>query len=69
MYVACQTADDLDWILDTVGDDNIVIGSDYGHNDTSSELEALKVLKESGKAPASSVDKILDSNARALYAL
>ncbi len=69
MYVACQTADDLDWILDTVGDDNIVIGSDYGHNDTSSELEALKVLKESGKAPASSVDKILDALSRALYAL
>jgi len=69
MYVACQTADDLDWVLDTVGDENIVIGSDYGHNDTSSELRALSVLKQSGRIPSSSADKILEDNARRLYAL
>jgi predicted TIM-barrel fold metal-dependent hydrolase len=69
MFVACQTADDLDWVLDTVGDDNIVVGSDYGHNDTSSELRALSNLKTSGRIPSSSVDKILEDNARRLYAL
>ena len=69
MYVACQTADDLDWVLDSVGDDNIVIGSDYGHNDTSSEILALTNLRESGKVPKSSADKILEANARRLYAL
>jgi len=67
MYVACQTADDLDWVLECAGDENIVIGSDYGHNDTSSEIEALTRLKESGKVPATSASKILDANARALY--
>jgi predicted TIM-barrel fold metal-dependent hydrolase len=69
MYVACQTADDLDWVLETVGDDNIVIGSDYGHNDTSSELKALSNLRDSGRVPAGSAAKILEDNARALYAL
>jgi predicted TIM-barrel fold metal-dependent hydrolase len=69
MYVACQTADDLTTILECVGEDNIVIGSDYGHNDTSSEIEALRRIREKGDVPDSVVDKILDDNARALYAL
>jgi predicted TIM-barrel fold metal-dependent hydrolase len=69
IYVACQTSDDLSWVLEYVGDDNIVIGSDYGHNDTSSELVALRKLKSSGKVPASSVDKMLGENAKRLYSM
>ncbi len=69
MFVACQTADDLPGIVDCVGEDNIVIGSDYGHNDTSSEIEALRRLREKEAVPPAVLDKILDDNARALYAL
>lgn len=69
MYVACQTADDLDWVLECAGDDNIVIGSDYGHNDTSSEIKALSRLQENGKVSTACAQKILNTNARALYGL
>jgi predicted TIM-barrel fold metal-dependent hydrolase len=69
IFVACQVTDDLDYILDRVGDDNIVVGTDYGHNDTSSEIEALRRLRSDGKIPSKSADKILDDNARRLYAL
>ena len=54
-------------MLKYAGEDNLVIGSDYGHNDTSTELEALKHLKESGEVEERVVNKILDDNARALY--
>jgi predicted TIM-barrel fold metal-dependent hydrolase len=69
IYVACQTDDDLPYVLGYAGEDTLVIGSDYGHADTSSELEALRHLKTAGTIPARAVDKILDDNARALYAL
>lgn len=69
LFVACQTDDDLPYVLKYAGEDNIIIGSDYGHNDTSSELEALRHLKESGEVEPRIVNKILDDNARALYAL
>lgn len=69
VYVACQTDDDLPYVLQYAGEDNLVIGSDYGHDDTSAELEALRRLKQAGTVPARVVDKILDDNARALYAL
>jgi predicted TIM-barrel fold metal-dependent hydrolase len=47
----------------------LVIGTDYGHNDTSSEIMALRKLQEDGNVPADAVNKILDNNPRALYAL
>ena len=67
IYVACQTSDDLAYILEHVGDDHIVLGTDYGHNDTASELNALRKLKTDGKVPGASIDKILGDNPQALY--
>ena len=69
MFVACQTNDDLPHIMKYVGDTNLMIGSDYGHDDTSSELEALRNLGETGGLSPNSVSKILDDNPRRLYAI
>lgn len=69
IYVACQTDDDLPYVLKYAGEDHLVIGTDYGHNDTSSEIQALRKLKEDGEVPPHVINKILDDNARALYGL
>lgn len=69
IFVACQTDDDLPYVLQYAGEDNLVIGSDYGHADTSSELEALRRLKQQGEVGSSAIGKILDDNPRKLYSL
>jgi len=69
LYVACQTDDDLPYVLQYAGEDNLVIGSDYGHDDSSSELEALRILRQDGSVSRRAIDKMLDDNARALYGL
>jgi predicted TIM-barrel fold metal-dependent hydrolase len=69
MYVACQTDDDLPYVLQYAGEDNLVIGTDYGHADNSAEIEALRHLKEMGEVSPQVIDKILYDNPRALYAL
>ncbi len=69
IYVACQTDDDLSYVLGYSGEDQLVIGTDYGHNDTSSEITALRKLKEDGSVAPRVVQKILDDNARRLYAI
>ncbi|MFT5538992.1 MAG: putative TIM-barrel fold metal-dependent hydrolase [Alphaproteobacteria bacterium] len=69
VYVTCQTNDDLPRVLECAGDDNIVIGTDYGHSDFSSDIEALRLLRENADLPKGAVDKILWDNARALYGL
>ncbi len=67
VYVTCQTDDDLAYILEYAGEDNLVIGSDYGHSDNASEIEALRKLKNDGKVSARVIDKILQNNPCALY--
>jgi hypothetical protein len=69
MYVACQVTDDLPYVLQYAGEDNLVVGTDYGHHDTSTEIEALRLLRTGGKISPVAVDKILGPNARALYGL
>ena len=69
LYVACQSDDDVPYLVQCMGEDNLLIGSDYGHADTASELAALDNLRKvHGLEPRVS-DKILDANARAFYGL
>ena len=69
MFVACQTDDDMAYVLKYAGEGNLVAGTDYGHADTSSELEALIRMRERADVPPDVMDKALDDNARALYGL
>ena len=48
---------------------NVVIGSDYGHADNATEIEALRRLRQEGEVSPQVINKILDDNARALYGL
>ncbi len=69
IFVACQVTDDLAHVLDHIGPDNLVVGTDYGHHDTSTQIEALRMIRDDGKLPAEIVDKILGDNAARLYGL
>ena len=42
IYVTCQVDEDLPYILQYVGEDNLIVGSDYTHRDPSMELEFLR---------------------------
>ena len=41
IWVGCETNDDLPYIIDTAGEDHLVVGTDYGHADSATELLAL----------------------------
>jgi predicted TIM-barrel fold metal-dependent hydrolase len=69
VYVTCQTDDDLEDVLKYSGEDNLVIGTDYGHADNAAEIEALRKLRNEGRLPGRVIDKILDNNPRSLYGL
>ena len=69
LYVACQTIDDLGYVVDRVGDDNLIIGTDYGHRDTTAEIDALRKLRDDGKVGEATANKILSANPKRLYGL
>lgn len=71
-YVACQTNDDLPYILKYGTEGSLMIGTDYSHADQSAEIQALDVIEqraEKGEIPASVARKILDDNPRRFYGL
>ena len=69
LFVACQTDDDLAYVLKYSGEDSLMIGSDYGHADNASELLALRRLKEKDELDPKVVDKILSTNPARFYGL
>jgi predicted TIM-barrel fold metal-dependent hydrolase len=68
-FITTQHTDDISWLLSELGDDNLIIGTDYGHRDTATEIEALQRLGADGNLPAAAVDKILRTNPGRLYGL
>jgi predicted TIM-barrel fold metal-dependent hydrolase len=69
IYVTTETNDDFDFVLKYAGEDNLVIGTDYGHTDASSEVDAIDIFRANSTVPESVKKKILDDNPRALYAI
>ncbi len=69
MYVACEVTDDIPYILQYAGEDNIVIGTDYGHHDPSTEINAFTLLRQRNDLSPEAIRKITDTNARVLYGL
>lgn len=69
LYVACETDEDIPYILKSTGEDHLVIGTDYGHADPHMDINAVQRLRNRTDLEPRVINKILDDNARALYAL
>ena len=67
VYVACQTTDDFSYVVEYAGEDNLMVGTDYGHADYSNDIEAIQTLARGGRISPSLGQKILDDNPKRLY--
>ncbi len=68
VYVTTQTSDDIAYITDVVGEDTLVIGTDYGHTDTSSEVNAIALFRNSDLDEVKK-EKVLSRNPARLYGI
>jgi len=72
MYVSCQVDEDLSYIMKYAGEHNLLMGSDYTHNDAAQEMDFVRLLQrraDMGEIPQSAVKKITEHNPRAFYGL
>ncbi|HTE84618.1 MAG TPA: amidohydrolase family protein, partial [Dehalococcoidia bacterium] len=69
LYVACEADEDLPYLVQSVGEDNLLIGSDYGHADPAVEAALVATMRARSDVPAAAIDKILGLNAKSFYAL
>jgi predicted TIM-barrel fold metal-dependent hydrolase len=68
-FVACQTDDDLTYLLQYGAARNLVFGTDYGHVDVGTDLEGHRILTEREDLDGEVAGAIVNSNARTLYGL
>ena len=69
LFVACEADEDIPYLANCIGEDNIIIGSDYGHNDPSAEPLLLESLAQRGDLSDQLSNSILRTNPRALYGI
>jgi predicted TIM-barrel fold metal-dependent hydrolase len=69
VYVTCENSDDLPNVLKHAGEDTLVIGTDYGHTDPSSDIDAIKIFQQRTDVSPEVKHKILTRNPAVLYAL
>jgi len=69
IYVTTETNDDFDYVLRYAGEDNVVIGTDFGHTDASSEIDAIDIFRANSEVTDPVKKKILDDNPRRLYGI
>lgn len=69
MYVACQTDDDLSYLVTRLGSENLVCGSDWGHLDIGADPAAHRMLDARDDVDGAVRKQIVDANARVLFGI
>jgi predicted TIM-barrel fold metal-dependent hydrolase len=69
IFVACEADEDVNYIARYTGEDHLVIGSDYGHQDPSEERQLVAAMRAREDIPRALTDKILFDNPKQLYPL
>ena len=67
--VAGEADEDIPYLAEFIGEDNLLIGSDYGHNDPAEEKALVQTMKTRPDLPAALVNKILRDNPKEFYGL
>jgi len=69
LFIACEADEDIPYIAKCTGEDHLLIGSDYPHNDPSREDQFVNALNVRQDISPQLRQKILYDNPRAFYAL
>lgn len=69
IFVACEADEDVSYIAQYTGEDHLVIGSDYGHQDPSEERHLVGAMRAREDIPRQLTDKIFFDNPKLLYPL
>lgn len=59
IYVACEADEDIPYTLRCIGDDRLVMASDFPHGDDTQQENMAKALTDRGDLSAELVEKIL----------
>ena len=69
VYVSVEADEDIPYLVNLIGEDQLVIASDYPHEDASREEEMVRQLEDRADISPSLREKILGRSAERLYGM
>ena len=69
VYVACEADEDINYLVALIGEDSLVMGSDYPHGDLSHEENMVATVMGREDVPLRVREKLLSTNPARLYGL
>ncbi len=69
IFVAAEADEDVSYIAGYTGEDHLIIGSDYGHQDPSEERQLVAAMRAREDIPRALTDKMFFENPKLLYPL
>ncbi len=69
VWITCEYEDHLPYIMQYAGEDNLIIGTDYGHTDPFSNVRALQTFVARSDLSDTVKKKIIRDNSQAFYGL
>jgi predicted TIM-barrel fold metal-dependent hydrolase len=69
IYVACEADEDILYLAEYIGEDNLLIGSDYGHNDPAEEKALVQTMRSRDDLSPRVVEKIFTDNPKRFYGI
>jgi hypothetical protein len=69
MFVACEADGDISYLPQYIGEDHLITGSDYGHNDRAEQAQLIAAMEVRGEIAAALKDKSLRKNTRKFYGI
>ncbi len=69
LFVTCEVTEDLPFLVNELGDDNLFVASDYGHPDRASVWGAQQYVRDRTDISSSTAQKFVRDNAAAFYGL
>ena len=67
IFVAAEADEDVNYIARFTGEEQLIIGSDYGHQDPSEERQLVAAMRAREDIPRALTDKILFDNPKRFY--
>jgi predicted TIM-barrel fold metal-dependent hydrolase len=69
IYIACEADEDINYLSQVIGEDSLVVASDYPHEDASSETSLVEAMMRREDVPLRVREKILSENPGRLYGI
>jgi uncharacterized protein len=69
IFVACEGDEDIPYLAEFIGEDNLLIGSDYGHNDPAEEKALVETMRSRKDLSPGLVENIFTANPKRFYGL